>query len=414
MRIVKKDARFLGGLRAAVLAIAAGPVLLASNLAAGAQTAPKPGHVFIIVLENEGYNKTFGPGSKASYLNQLAQQKGALLQNYYGIGHYSLDNYIAMVSGQAPNPVTQADCQKYVDFQAKGTAEYDQTIGNGCVYPAGIPTIVNQLATKQLSWKGYMEDMGNDPRRENAGCGQPVKFDAGWSDGTQTAEKRDQLVDQYASRHNPFVYFHSIVDDAAGCSAHIVNLAALKTDLNDETTTPNYVFITPNLCNDGHDGGDGHSCVNGDPGGLVSADKFLSDTVPGILESPAFKHDGLLIITFDESDIDIDFDPWTGKLKFEGDASACCNEQPGPNIRRGATVFGVPDHGPGVVGPGGGRIGAVLVSPFIKPGTVSKIPYNHYSMLRSIEDFFAVEHLGYAAQNGLTSFGKDVFNKPNE
>ena len=64
---------------------------------------------------------------------------------------------------------------------------------------------------------------------------------------------------------------------------------------------------------------------------------------------------------------------------------------------------------PGAHGPGGGRIGAVLRSPFIKPGTVSYVPYNHYSMLRSIEDIFGLAHLGYAGQAGLASFGGDVY-----
>ena len=70
----------------------------------------------------------------------------------------------------------------------------------------------------------------------------------------------------------------------------------------------------------------------------------------------------------------------------------------------------VPDKGPGVTGPGGGRIGAVLVSPLIKPGTVSKTPYNHYALLKSIEDVFGLAHLGYAGQKGLKSFGRDIFN----
>jgi hypothetical protein len=391
--------RFRGMATVAMLAI---PTFTASSLTTSdaAPAAARPQHVFIIVLENEGYDITFGRNSPAVYLKTLAQQ-GALLRNYYGIGHFSLDNYIAMVSGQAPNPVTQSDCQDYVDFVQTGTASDGQAIGQGCIYPSGVSTLLNQLQARQLTWKGYMEDMGNDPSREHATCGQPVKINP---DGTQQAQQGDQ----YAARHNPFVYFHAIVDDAPGCAAHVVNLAALAADLKDIGTTPNYAFITPSLCNDGHD----QPCVghrsDGQPSGLAAADRFLKQYVPMILASPAFKQDGLLIVTFDEADIDIADD---AKEKFKGDASACCREQPGPNITPGATVFGHPDHGPGIVGPGGGRIGAVLVSPFIKPGTVSSTPYNHYALLRSIEDFFAVAYLGYAGQRGLKSFGRDIFNK---
>jgi phosphatidylinositol-3-phosphatase len=390
----------------AAILTAAFPACAESNLKRDPVRAlPKPGHVFIIVLENEGYHITFGPKSPAVYLKHLAHS-GALLRNYYGTGHNSLGNYIAMISAQAPNPVTQSDCQDYIDFSQTGTGDHGQALGMGCVYPPSVLTLVNQIEVKQLSWKGYMEDMGNDPNREKASCGQPINASP---DSTQKAEKGDQ----YAARHNPFVYFHSIVDDAAGCAAHVVNFAALASDLKEERTTPNFAFITPNLCHDGHDpGASGKSCIDGEPGGLTSADKFLKANVPAILASPAYKHDGLLIITFDESDIDIDDNAKTGKETFKGDASACCNERPAPNIKPGATVFDDPDSGPGIVGPGGGRIGAVLLSPYIRPGTISNISYNHYSMLRSIEDFFAVEHLGYAGQDGLKSFGRDTFNRP--
>jgi phosphatidylinositol-3-phosphatase len=372
--------------------LVAGLLVLPAIVSTAADAKPKPAHVFIIVLENESYDVTFGAKSPATYLKALAQ-RGALLPNYYGIGHNSLDNYLAMVSGQAPNPITQSDCQSFVSFEKTGTAAHGQAIGTGCVYPSSVSTIANQLEARGLTWKGYMEDMGNHPSRERRRCGHP---EMGQEDYTQKAVKGDQ----YASRHDPFVYFHSIID-LPTCAEHVVNLRHLARDLRKEETTPNYLFITPNLCHDGHDGGeDGKTCVDGEPGGLVSADKLLKETVPQILASPAYKHDGLLIVTFDEADT--------------GDASACCHEQRGPNIKPGAMVFDQPDKGPGITGPGGGRIGAVLISPFIRPGTVSHRAYNHYSQLRSIEDFFDLPHLGYAGQKGLKSFGRDVFTAHNK
>jgi hypothetical protein len=111
--------------------------------------------------------------------------------------------------------------------------------------------------------------------------------------------------------------------------------------------------------------------------------------VPLITHSPAFRKDGLLIITFDESD----------GSGTDG-SSACCGEKPLPGAR----------HLPGFRGPGGGRIGAVLLSPFIKPGAVSSVSYNHYSLLRTVEDVFRLQHLGYAAEPDLQSFGADVFS----
>jgi phosphatidylinositol-3-phosphatase len=135
---------------------------------------PKIHHVFIIVLENEGYDKTFGSNSNAPYLSTMAQQ-GAILTNYYAIGHFSLPNYIAMISGQAPNPTTQADCVDFKDFTPRDPKiDADgQAMGSGCVYPAKIKTIADQLteAKPKLRWRAYMEDMGNDPTTESSTCG---------------------------------------------------------------------------------------------------------------------------------------------------------------------------------------------------------------------------------------------------
>ncbi len=376
-------------------------LLLAAGVQANAAPLPPIRHVFIIMLENESAATTFGRHSPAPYLAHTLPKMGAYLRNYYATGHFSLDNYISLISGQGPNHVTQSDCQTFVDFTPDAKLDADgQAIGEGCVYPAGVKTIADQLSAAGLAWKSYAEDMGNDPARESATCGHPP---VGAADPTQKATPKDQ----YATRHNPFMYFHSIIDTPA-CSTNAVNLAALETDLKSADTTPNLAFIVPNLCHDGHDGdGTGkRTCVNGEPGGLVSADAFLKQWVPAILASPAFRQDGLLIVTFDEAEIDIHPD-----AKDHGDASACCGEPHGPNITSDQTVFGVPDQGPGVIGPGGGRIGAVLISRYIPPGRISRTPYNHYSLLRTLEDVFGLPHLGYAARPGLKSLGADVFGR---
>jgi hypothetical protein len=357
-----------------LIALLAALCVSASGLAADPATLPPIRHVFVIMLENESYPVTFGPQSIAPYLARELPKQGALLPNYYGIGHYSLDNYIAMISGQAPNPDTQADCSIYNEFvpTAKKPDANGQWAGNGCVYPKGVSTLANQLTDAGFSWKAYMEDMGKDPARESATCGHPVI-------GTPDVTERATAQDQYATRHNPFMYFHAIIDKKKYCDNRVVNLDHLDYDLAKLGSTPNFVYVTPNLCHDGHDA----PCKNGEPGGLISADAFLRTWVPRIVNSPAFKKDGLLVITFDEGN----------------DGAACCNEQPLP---------GGPQPG-GKIGPGGGRIGAVLLSPYIAPGTRSETEYNHYSLLRTLEDIFSVSHLGYAQDNGLHTFGSDVF-----
>jgi phosphatidylinositol-3-phosphatase len=354
-------------------------LLLAAWGSSVAAELPPIRHVFVLLLENQNASNTFASNSPAPYLAQTLAAKGALLPNYYGIGHASLDNYIALVSGQAPNEATQLDCPLFADFllQQPGLDPHGQALGRGCVYPNMVKTLPDQLEAASLTWKGYMEDMGKDPSRERATCGHPQ---IGTRDYTLIATARDK----YAAKHNPFVYFHTIIDAEARCDAHVVNLETLPKDLRKVATTPNYVFITPNLCNDGHD----PDCIDGSAGGFTAIEAFLRKWVPLITASPAFKQDGLLVITFDESE-------GSGP---EG-ATACCNEKPLASARRPA----------GVIGPGGGRIGAVLLSRYIEPGTVSTEPYNHYSLLRTVEDVFGLAHLGYAAEPDLQPLGSDVF-----
>ena len=343
------------------------------------RTPFKPQHLFVIMLENQSFGTTFGDRSTAPYLARTLPAEGALLPNYYAIGHSSLPNYVALVSGQAPNRDTQLDCPVFSSFQmSRPLLDADgQALGRGCVYPRIVKSLPDQLEARSLTWKAYMEDMGNLPARESATCGH-VQI------GATEKSYNAAPADKYAARHNPFVYFHSIIDDQERCAAHVVNLERLAADLSSVHTTANYNFISPNLCNDGHD----PQCVDGAPGGMTAVNQFLQKWVPLITASPAFRQDGLLIVTFDETDM----------IGPEG-STACCGERPLASETR---------FPPGLNGPGGGRVGAVMISPFIRPGTVSQQAYNHYSLLRSVEDFFGLPHLGYAAGPQVHSLGADV------
>lgn len=338
-------------------------------------------HVLIVMLENKDFDSTWGPSSNAPYLSRTLAQQGTFLTNYYGIGHRSLTNYIALLSGQAPNSNTAYNCPTYRDFVPTGPLNSDgQLPGRGCVYPASLETLPDQLDVKGLAWKGYFEDMGNDPVRDGGtSCAHP---EIGGTDKTQTASSQDQ----YATRHNPFVYFHSIIDNEASCNANVVSLAHLEPDLSNPATAPNFAMITPNLCNDGHDGpcvgtdADGHST-----GGLKSINAWLSKWIPKLLASPTYQAGGtLVVVTFDEAS--------------GSDASACCNERPGPDTPL-----------PGGTGPGGGRVGALLLAPGVQRNAKVSTPYNHYSMLRTIEDIFELPHLGFAAANGLEPLAPSIF-----
>jgi phosphatidylinositol-3-phosphatase len=375
--------------RALGLAFAAGvfAALLAAPGAGAATRLPKVRHVFVIVLENQGYAATFGNPGADPYLAQTLPAQGALLENYYATGHESNDNYISLVSGQPPNAQNQADCPQFDDFTGALMLSNGVEAGTGCVYPAEVPNVGTQLTAKKLSWKAYQEDMGNDPNREAAACGHPA---------VNTTDETQKADDGYATRHDPFVYFHALIDNASLCAKHVVALGSptgampaaalrgetgLATDLGTLAKTPKFSFITPNLCNDGHD----YPCTNQASGAsaLADIDSFLETWVPKITGSQAYRENGLLEIVFDEAS--------------NSETEACCGEMPGP---------GSPS--PGITGPGGGRVGAVLLSPFIAPGTVVTTAYNHYSSLASWESTFGLPRLAYAA--GAPTFGPDVFN----
>ncbi|MGA8725881.1 MAG: alkaline phosphatase family protein [Acidimicrobiales bacterium] len=355
-------------------------------------------HVFVIMLENNRYSATFGSPSADPYLATTLPSEGALLEKYYGVGHFSNDNYVGFISGQPPNTDNQLDClgSGFVDFPVGAGETGGIQQGAGCVYPSGVTTLANQLDSAGFTWKGYMEDMGNDPTRDGGvTCGHPAVGAS--SDPTTSAEAGDG----YTTRHDPFVYFHSIIDNATECDTNVVPLGdtsgnmpagtpagvtGLATDLQSVATTPNVSFITPNLCDDGHD----YPCTNttgaGQGGGSSVGDinQWLQTWVPMITSSPAFKQDGLLEITFDEAE-----EPGL-------DATACCGETPGPAAAAG---------GNGESGPGGGVVGAVLLSPFIKDGTKVTKSYNHFSSLATFEDLFNLPRLG-EAQTVTSTFSK--------
>jgi hypothetical protein len=431
-------------------------------------------HILVIDLENEDFGKTFAPDSPATYLNSTLLGQGELIPNYFATSHVSLGNYLSQVSGQAPTPSTNNDCIDlhsltsstvvggFTDVlpgtDADPTQFPGQVVGDGCVFPApssaghGVLTIGDQLdalapdhgndnSQHALRWRSYAEDMGNDPSRDYgtpdpSGGTTCAHAPIGGVDHSNSAAANDQ----YATRHNPFVYFHSVIDDQARCDAHVVPLGTvtvgtagaadafhghLYEDLQRPNTTPSFMFVTPNLCDDGHDATCmGVNVEGGHQGGLVGADLWLKHWMPMIFASPAYQSGKLLVvITFDESGL-------TDARACPAANQADCGSPTGPNVTNpGASPilvqFGLqkPPTAPFQY-PGGGQVGAVLFNKrFIQPGTVNTTGYyNHYSALRSYEDILGITrggddgfgHLGYASNPKLSPFGKDVFNRHDD
>jgi hypothetical protein len=364
-------------LAATALAVASFGVVAAPATAA----LPPVGHVFVIVLENKSFVDAFGPPGQvnAPYLNRTLVPMGELLTRYYGVGHNSASNYVGMVSGQPPTPATKNDCPDPLQqVPPAAVPPYNLAAGDGCDYPANFPTIADQLTTAGRTWKGYIQ-----------GIPAPCSL----------LKNNPAPGTHYARKHNPFVLFRSL-RDSGQCALNDVPLDGLPADLSSVATTPNLTYIVPDECDDAHTNCTGplpSNPITDDQYALQQGDAFLRLWVPRILDSPAYKQDGLLIVTFDEG----------------LDTTACCNEQPGPaDPNPGSYAAGTP-------GQGGGDSGTVLISQFISPGSenpggqhLNTNEYNHYSLLRSLEDLFGIKsHLGYAGQDGLVPFGSDVFDR---
>ena len=352
----------LGVVAAAVIAPVAGAVAapsVAKPVKLTGSTKPPDGlgiqpgkikHVWLIILENKSYDSTFTGLNKNTYLWQTLPKQGVLLKNYYGTGHDSQDNYITLSSGQAPQPDVQNDCPYYDRFSGhvdkaggslKRNRNYGQMVSaagvnaaagqNGCVYPKSVPTLFNQLSANKVSWKGYAQDLdnpdtpaGSPPHSVGAKyCGAPFTKPGPTGSPSFPNPGAANATDQYVPKHFPFPWFESVLSSGNCNSRHIANLFSptngLYHDLQRESTTPAFNWITPNNCSDGHDavcagnnlsGGWANPTTPKAPvnytGGLYAADLFLEHVIPMIERSPAFRDGGLIDITFDEG-----FPPFT-------------------------------------------------------------------------------------------------------
>lgn len=334
-------------LRIAVLALAAASLVAPgpARAAAALEGVPAFDHVVVLTLENESASATFGPGSPATYLNGL-RSEGVFLPNYYGTGHVSLSNYIAMVSGQPINPLTMTDCAQISLWT--------------CVQPQGLISggrnLADQLEEAGLSWRSYQDGTStpcfHGPYTALDTAGDPYQ-------GHSTTGAKN-----YADRHNPFIYFPNVIENAARCAAHQRPYADLGLDLLG--TLPAFSFITPDTCHDGHD----DPCAGSSTGGLVAADAWLSTELPGLLTYLA-NNNGLLVINFDE-----------------GSAPAGVADLSTPTDYLCPTCASL-----GI----GGRTGAILVSPRLPQGAEVTTSYDHFSLLRTVEDSFGIsEHLNLA------------------
>ncbi len=362
-------------------------------------------HVFMIVLSEHGYTEAFGAGSPATYLAKTLTSEGELLSNYYAVAQGELANEIALISGQGPTLQTAENCPTFADIDPYTVGAEEQVLGSGCVYPAKTLTLANQLTAAGKTWKAYVEDIGSGAPGEATSCRHPAL-------GAADPDYLASATDPYVTWRNPFVYFHSLID-GAGCEQDDVALTGLAGDLKSAGSTPSLAYIVPDRCHDGSE----QPCSPGAPAGLAGAESFLRTLVPEIQKSAAYKQGGLIAITFDQA-------PQSGP---QADPSSCCETPQYPNLApSGATGPSGASGDTGVTGTtgalsggqvsasgGGGRVGLLLLSPYVKAGSVDELGYyNHFSLLRSVEELFGLKRLGYASNPALPAFDKLVYNAP--
>ncbi len=306
-------------------------------------TVPHFDHVVVTYLENEDAAATFEDPTAAPNLARL-RTLGSYVPQYFGVGHNSLDNYLALFGGEEPTTATEADC-------------LGKLVGS-CEYPATVPTLGSSLDAAGKSWKIYSEGMagvlgtGGDCLHQTD-PDLPDVYQGPGSNG-------------YATRHNPAMWFDSVIDDGSYCDAHSVDYTQLATDDRSGSTLPTFSFVEPDTCHDGHD--DTSTGCLGDPegatapDGVAALDAWLGDGKRGdpgfvsqLLNSRGWRSgNNLLVITFDEALA-------TGA---GSDASGCTSCHDGSD---------------------GGRIGALFIGTGVRAGYVSTYVGDHYGLLRTIE-----------------------------
>lgn len=334
------------------------------------ETLPEVKHLFVIMLGENGFEESFGKASPAPFLQKTLPEQGELLTNYYGVTKGRMANEAALLSGQGPTEELAAECPAETPtdilpgtIRADTATTTEQIEGNGCIFPAPVETLLNEFTAKELRWKAYVEEaVPGTP--EPPSCARPLGL------------------------------FHSLLDDPR-CPENVAGLPQLATDLKDPKKAPAFAYIVPNRCH----AGAVEPCEEGQPTGPVAAEPFLKEVVPKIVSSKAYAEGGLLLITSAQA-------PQTGATP---DAASCCATPAYPNLPPPPEE--VPGEGGIKKSGGGGKVGLLLLSSFVKPGSVDETTTaNHFTLLSTIEALFELEKLGYAKEPALLPLEPSVFN----
>ncbi len=360
-----------------MLALAAS-ILTSTVAPAFATEQSEPDHVYVIMMENHATNQIIGNTADAPFINQLARRY-AVATNYHGVTHPSLPNYLAMISGDyqgifddckagptvtcAPEEfvvgagdATDPTFSLYTDLKSPlfgvkppQLTQAEVTTSTNTPHWFAGPTIVDQLENNRITWKAYMQSLPF--------AGADVEY---WPSVAGTTYKL------YAQKHNPFMYFSNIRDNVSRM-ANIVPLPQLDYDLANNSV-PNFVWISPDQCNDMHGVSNGaplgypacsYPASGLDHGAIRLGDAFLQQTVTKIMSSAAWTKNSVMVIVWDEDD-------------YNSYPSGCCLSPTGTQGTFGNIL-------------GGAITPAIVIRDSHPAHRESARPYNHYSLLGTIE-----------------------------
>lgn len=305
-------------------------------------------HIVEIMMENTSYGTIIG-NSNAPQINALANQYG-LATDYYGVTHPSEPNYVANIGGSYFG--IQDDNQFYCTAALASTDP--QCAGSSVNHTVAAQSIADQLTAAGKTWRGYFQSLPPTPSvLVSSGPG---------ANGPYTFKYPSSTVALYASKHNPFVNF-------VGTQGDVANMAPdsqLATDLASGNLA-NYSLVVPDQCHDMHGTGGCSSTA-----GLIAAgDAYVGSTVSEIMSSHTWQEgNNAIVITWDEDDFSD-----SGLL-----GTGCCGANPG-----------------------GGHVVTIVITNKGPIHVTDNTPYNHYSLLRSMEDAFGLPYLAHAGDASVTS-----------
>ena len=319
-----------------------------TSASANESETPHYQHIVEIMMENTSYGTIIG-NANAPVINELANEYG-LATNYYGVTHPSEPNYVANIGGSYFG--VQDDNQFYCTPALAATDP--QCVGTTVNHTITSQSLADQLTAAGKTWRGYFQSLPPTPSvLVSSGPG---------ANGPYTYKYPSSAVALYASKHNPFINFVG----TQGAVANMVPDTQLATDLATGKLA-NYSLVVPDQCHDMHGTG---GCST--TAGLIAAgDAYVGSTVSQIMSSHTWREgNNAIVITWDEDDFSD-----SGQL-----GTGCCGANPG-----------------------GGHVVTIVITNKGPIHVTDNTAYNHYSLLRSIEDAFGLPHLAHAGDAVVTS-----------